>query len=293
MSGPLDLGLLRTFTTVVDAGGFTRAAERIHLTQSTVSLQIKKLEEELGHALLLRDRTTGSVRTTEEGELLLGYARRLLDISAEAARALARPARAVTVRLGVPEDFAGNRLVGLLSAFAGSAPDIRLNTISGWSLALRQMLERGEIDLALVKREAGDGTAIAHWPEELVWVQSAGAGGIPEAGGEVPLALFPPGCIYRDRAIRVMEAEGYGWHVAYSSQGLMGVQAAVAGGLGLSLLPGNAVLPGHRVLAAGAFAPQRGTELALISRPERQDAPVRALADFLVGHIGGMYGAPV
>jgi DNA-binding transcriptional LysR family regulator len=293
MNAPLDLGLLRTFAAVVDAGGFTRAAERIHLTQSTVSLQIKKLEALLGHAVLHRDRASGNVRTTEEGEVLLGYARRLLDLSAEATRVLARPTRAVTVRLGVPEDFAGTRLIGLLSAFAGRQPAIRLNTISGWSVGLRQMLERGEIDLALVKREAGDGSAMAHWPEELVWVQSAMAEDGSAPGEEVALALFPPGCIYRDRAIRAMEAGGHAWHVAYSSQGLMGVQAAVAGGLGLSLLPRNAVLAGHRVLEGGAFAPQQGTELALVCAPGRPEAPVRALADFLIGHLGGMSDAPV
>lgn len=78
MSFAFDLDLLRTFAAVVDTGGFTRAAERVHLTQSTVSQQIKKLEANIGRTLLLRDKSTGGIQTTEEGEVLLSYARRLL-----------------------------------------------------------------------------------------------------------------------------------------------------------------------------------------------------------------------
>lgn len=116
-----DLALLRTFVAVVESGGFTRAAERIHLTQSTVSLQIKKLELGLGNALLVRDRA-GVVLVTEEGERLLGYARRLLALSAEASDILKRPAAPKTIRLGVPEDFGGRRLIDLLVGFSQRWP---------------------------------------------------------------------------------------------------------------------------------------------------------------------------
>ncbi|PSH65256.1 LysR family transcriptional regulator [Phyllobacterium sophorae] len=281
MSFGFDLDLLRTFIAVVEAGGFTRAAERVHLTQSTISQQIKKLETNLGHSLLIRDRATGSVRTTEEGELLLSYARRILSVSAEANEALGRSVPLPkTVRLGVPEDFAGRRMIDLLSGFAQTSPHTRLDTISGWSFELRRLLQAGEIDLALVKREPGDGTCIARWEEQLVWV---GTRLLSASIDPVPLAVFPAGCIYRERAIRAIESGGRRWRIAYSSQGLMGVQAAVASGLGISLLPNDAVLPEHYLLSsADGFIPQPPSELALIGAAKKLEPAVLELADFLV-----------
>lgn len=279
MTLAFDLDLLRTFAAVVDNGGFTRAAERVHLTQSTVSQQVKKLETNVGHVLLLRDKSTGRVETTEEGEVLLSYARRLLAIAGEAMEVMRRPAVPKMVRLGVPEDFAGRKLIGLLSRFADASPNIRLDTVSGWSTELRRLLETGEIDLALVKREPGDGACLASWPEELVWVQGAER---QAPSDPVALAVFPVGCIYRERAIRAVEAQGRRWRIAYTSQGLMGVQAAVASGLGISLLPSDAVLPEHRRLTvADGFPAQAASELALVKGRQRLSVEAGFLAEFL------------
>ncbi|MBB3591405.1 DNA-binding transcriptional LysR family regulator [Rhizobium sp. BK529] len=283
MSFAFDLDLLRTFAVVVDSGGFTRAAERIHLTQSTVSQQIKKLEANIGHSLLLRDKSTGGVQTTEEGEVLLSYARRLLATAEEAMDVMRKPSAPKTVRLGVPEDFAGRRLIDLLSGFSAASPHIRLDTVSGWSIALRRLLDAGDIDLALIKREPGDGACLASWTEELVWVESMSR---PIKDATVPLAVFPVGCIYRERAIRFIERSGRRWRIAYTSQGLMGVQAAVASGLGISLLPSDAVLPEHRQLAAvDGFDPQPASELALVRGKLRLSAESRSLADFLADNL--------
>ncbi|TWF50400.1 LysR family transcriptional regulator [Neorhizobium alkalisoli] len=295
MTLPFDLDLLRTFAAVIDTGGFTRAAERVHLTQSTVSQQVKKLETTIGHTLLLREKSSGSIRLTEEGELLLSYARRLLAVAEEAVDALARKPQPKPVRLGVPEDFAGRRLIDLLTGFAGASPQIRLDTVSGWSVELKRLLEAGEIDLALIKREPGDGACLASWPEKLVWVGSRTRSHDADPGtsqNPLPLALFPSGCIYRDRAINSMEKQGRRWHVAYASQGLMGVQAAVASGLGISLLPADAVLPEHLPLAPEAgFEPQPDTELALVKGRPKLSPECRQLADFLITSIGGVNAA--
>src|SRR6201987_3738522 len=104
----LDLELLRSFVSVVDAGGFTRAGERVHRTQSTVSQQIRRLEEALGRELI--PRKGRQAPPTEEGERLLSYARRILALAAEARDVVARPAGEGVVRLGLPEDFAAYRL---------------------------------------------------------------------------------------------------------------------------------------------------------------------------------------
>jgi DNA-binding transcriptional LysR family regulator len=275
-----DLDLVRTFVAVVEAGSFTRAAERVHRTQSTVSQQIRKLEDNVGQPLLLRERAGHAVLPTEAGEILLGYARRLLALSAEAREALQRPGAPRTVRLGVPEDFAGRRLTDVLYGFARRAPQIRLDTVSGLSADLRRLLEAGEIDLTLVKRDSDEGPCLARWTERLVWVAGHEA---DLSIDPLPLAVFPQGCIYRARAIDVLEAEGRRWRIAYASQGLIGIQAAVASGLGISLLSEEAVLAEHRRLGPeDGFAGPPSSELALIARPGRLEPAVRALVDYLI-----------
>src|SRR5262249_17642378 len=140
----LDLDLLRSFVSVIDAGGFTRAGERVHRTQSTVSQQIKRLEDSLGHPLLHRNGKR--VTPTEEGDRLVSYARRLLALEQEPREVMARPGSEGVVRLGVPEDFAAYRLSKLLADFARSRPGLRLDVRCGLSVNARRALERGELD---------------------------------------------------------------------------------------------------------------------------------------------------
>lgn len=259
----LDLELLRTLVCVADEGSFTRAASRVHRTQSTVSQQIRKLEQTVGKPLLLRDRAGGNVSATEEGDLMLAYARRLLAIADEAEHALMAPRAARVVRLGIPEDFDVARLTLLLARFAADHPDVRLETASGMSAELRSRLSSDELDLALIKREPGDGPCLAAWPERLAWVSAKGQDA-PKA--PVPLVMFPHGCIYRKRMIYALESAGRPWYAAYHSHSLAGVQAAVAAGLGVSLLPAFATLEAHAVLGAeDGFEPAPSTELAIVS----------------------------
>ena len=274
----LDLDLLRSFVSVVDAGGFTRAGERVHRTQSTVSQQIRRLEESLGRPLLHRN---GKQATpTEEGERLLSYARRILALAEEARDVVARPAGDGVVRLGIPEDFAANRLTKVLSRFARSRPGLRLDVRCDLSVELRSDLERGELDLALMKRDAGGSDAIAVWPEHLHWVTSR-THPIEARHGSVPLAVFPQGCLYRNRAIHALEAGSRAWHIAYTSPNFAGIQAAVSAGLGVSILPEPAILGDHRVLRAkDGFPAISNTELALVAAPDASPA-TRRLAELL------------
>jgi DNA-binding transcriptional LysR family regulator len=274
----LDLDLLRSFVSVVEAGGFTRAGERVHRTQSTVSQQIRRLEETFGRPLLHR---TGKHATpTEEGERLLSYARRILALAEEARDVVARPAGDGVVRLGIPEDFAANRLARVLSKFARSRPGLRLDVRCDLSVKLRSDLERGELDLALMKRDAGGTGAIAAWPENLNWVTSR-SHPIDPQHNPIPLAVFPQGCLYRNRAIHALEAAGRGWHIAYTSPNFAGIQAAVSAGLGVSILPEASLLADHRVLQRkDGFPAITNTELALIAAPDASPA-TRRLADLL------------
>src|SRR5258707_13607967 len=124
-----DLELLRSFVSVVDSGGFTRAGERVHRTQSTVSQQIKRLEDDVGQPLL--NRTGKDVTPTEAGERLLSYARRLLSLAEEARDVMARPGNEGAERLGLAGDFAAYRLGERLVAFSRSHPGLGLQVRSG------------------------------------------------------------------------------------------------------------------------------------------------------------------
>jgi DNA-binding transcriptional LysR family regulator len=271
-----DLELLHTLVCVVDEGSFTRAAERVHRTQSTVSQQIRKLEESAGQTLLVRDRSGQQVSPTEQGELLTHYARRLLNLSREARDALSTEASVVPVRLGVPEDFDAVRMASMLSGFVQARPEARLETVSGMSIDLRRQLDAGEIDIALVKREIGSGDCHASWPEPLVWVSGQGQDLDLET---LPLALYPQGCIYRQRATRALDKARRSWRVAFGSHSLTGIQAAVTSGLGLSILPVSAVLASHRVCTE--LPPVPPSELALVSGAEHLSPTHQGLIEFL------------
>src|ERR1700730_13953498 len=273
-----DLDLLRSFVAVVDTGGFTRAGERVHRTQSTVSQQIRRLEETLGRPLLHRN---GKQATpTEEGERLLSYARRILALAQEARDVVARPASDGVVRLGLPEDFAAYRLTELLSDFARSRPGLRLDVRCGLNVQLRSALERGELDLALFKRDAGETGGIAAWPERLHWVTSK-RHPIDFHRDPLPLAVSEQGCLYRNRMIHAIEASGRSWHIAYTSPNLPGIQAAVSVGLGVSILPQVAILADHRVIEpADGFPAITNTEVALVAAADPSPA-TRRLAEIL------------
>jgi DNA-binding transcriptional LysR family regulator len=274
----LDLELLRSFVSVVDSGGFTRAGERVHRTQSTVSQQIKRLEDDVGQPLL--NRNGKDVTPTEAGERLLSYARRLLSLAEEARDVMVRPGSEGVVRLGVPEDFAAYRLAKLLAAFSRAQPGLRLDVRADQSMNLKRELERGDLDLALFKRAAGEKGGVAVWPERVHWVTSKSH---PRhiSAGTVPLIGFPTGCLYRAGAIHALESAGRTWHMAYTSSNLAGIQAAIAAGMGLSILSEIAIQSEHRVLTAkDGFAPIDKTEVALVASPDASAATLR-LADRL------------
>ena len=182
----LDLELLRTLVCVVDEGSFTRAASRVHRTQSTVSQQVRKLEQAVGKTLLLRDRTGSNVSATEDGELMLAYARRLLAIADEAQQVLSAPRSARVLRLGVPEDFDVARLTVLLAKFSARHPDLRLETVSGMSAGLREP-GGGRAGSGAGQARTGRWSCLAAWPEALVWV---GEPRIVREAASVPLVLF-------------------------------------------------------------------------------------------------------
>jgi DNA-binding transcriptional LysR family regulator len=273
----LEIDLLRSFVSVVDAGGFTRAGERVHRTQSTVSQQIKRLEDSLGRPLLERNGKQATL--TEEGERLLTYARRILALEQEARDVVSRPVSDGLVRLGIPEDFAAYRLAEVLSDFARSRPSLRLDVRCGLSVGLRAAFDRGELDIALYKRSAGQSDGIAAWPERLQWVTSR-KHPVDLSRDPVPIAVAEQGCLYRNRLIHAIEAAGRTWRIAYTSPNLPGIQAAASVGLGVAILPDVAILPEHKIIDAEGFPPITSTEIAIIVADNASPA-ARGLAEVL------------
>lgn len=263
----LDLELLHSFVSVVDAGGFTAAGQRVHRSQSTVSQQIRKLEETLECPLFLREGR--QIQLTEEGERLLGYARRMLALSTEVREAVSGRKRVDVIRLGIPDDFAPDTLTSVVAAFARARPAVQLSVRCDLTAVLTRSLERGDLDVALLKREPGTGAALAAWPERLHWI-----GGVAlrlPTDEPVPLVAFPQGCIYRNRAIHALEAAGRRWRVAYESPNLTGLQAALAGGLGIALLERRCMTADHRIVDV-ALPAVPATELALCVAGTARDA---------------------
>ena len=281
-----DFQLLRSFVAVVESGGFTRAAQALHLTQSTVSQQVRRLEESVGQRLL--ERETGGVRPTQAGERLLGYARRLLQLGDEARAAMSGDEREDVVRLGVPEDLAGAALTPVLSAFARHRRGLRLEVTSGLSADLAAAYARGEFDVVLVKQRRADG--VRSWPEPLAWIDSRDHPCLTL--DPLPLAVFPVGGLYREEMFQALDAKQRRWRIAYASGSLASLQAAVADGLGISLLPMRAVRAGHRVLDAGDGLPaMRPLRLALHHRNEAS-ATVLALVERLARRCEHLTAAP-
>ncbi|KAF1052441.1 MAG: HTH-type transcriptional regulator YofA [Stenotrophomonas maltophilia] len=278
----IDPILLRSFTLVVDAGNFTRAAELLHLTQSTVSQHLQRLEQQLGTRLL--DRSQRQVLPTEAGERLLGYARRILQLGEEARQALAEEHSEGVLRLGMPEDFASGPLMPLLATFAAQRPRLRLEISSGLSHALLGEYRNGDLDLLLVKQWGADSDCLAHWPEPLCWLDSRER---PAATRDpLPLVAFPMGALYRQEMIHALEAQGRRWRIAYGSASLASLSAAVAAGMGVSLLPLRCVQPEHRQLGVEeGFAPIGGLVLALYAQTSLGGSG-RALRDALLGLCG-------
>ncbi|MEB0013979.1 LysR substrate-binding domain-containing protein [Glaciimonas sp. CA11.2] len=228
----LDLTLLQAFAAVVDSGSFTRAARYLCRTQSAVSMQLRKLEELIGKQVLQRDNR--HIRLTEEGEVLLGYARRMIRLNDEALAALGQPFAEGHVRLGMPDDYAQFFLPAVLTSFAHAYPRVQLEVIGALSGELLDKIEAGDLDVALITRQSNRSCGQILRREQLVWAGSRQHLVHDEA--PVPLALFPEGCVFREHALAALDAHGRPWRVAYSSQSFAGGKIAVSGGLAVTVM---------------------------------------------------------
>lgn len=278
MAHVLDADQLKTFVAIADTGSFTRAADIVHKTQSAVSMQMKRLEERVGRQLFGRDGR--HAKLTEDGERLLDYARRIVRLNLECVATFAEADLKGRVRLGVPDDYADRYLPEILARFARSNPKAEVTVVCEPTPMLRERIEIGDIDLAIVTHVENAGIAEVIRIEPLLWVGSQRH----ELCSEeiLPLALGRPTCNWRQAAIDGLERQGRRFRVLYASWNSTAVGAAVLAGLAVSVLPESAVRPGMRVLGVADGFPVLPTCRIGLLRTRLEPS---VLTQALAGHI--------
>lgn len=275
----LELDVLRTFVAIAETGSFTLAANAVFRTPSAVSMQIKKLEEQLGKPLFNRD--ARSVSLTAEGEILIGYARRLLSISREAVSKFIRPDVEGVVRLGSPDDYGERVLPDVLKRFARSHASVAVDVIIDNSGSLRRRMDAGELDITLMTNSSGnipEGAEVL-LTEPLIW--GGAPGGCAHLRDPLPVSLWEEGCVWRARALDALSASGREYRIAYMSAHTSGQRAAIQSDLAIAPLPRSFIGDGVVALGAKDGLPDLGTyNLVMIVRRDA-GAAVKAAADHL------------
>jgi DNA-binding transcriptional LysR family regulator len=255
----LQIDWLKSFVAAVDAGSLSSAAPEVHRSQSAVSMQIKKLESATGYRLLVRG--ARQLQLTHEGQTLLGYARRMLDLHAEAQAALQGESLSGVVKLGVPDDYASRYLTPVLKRFAPRYGGVEIQLDCEQSTALIPRVARGELDLALVSRDhPRRGTLLFHEP--MVWVGSAQFD--IWRRDPLPIAVYEAASLGRRSAINSLALQGRPYKVVYNSSSLAGQIAAVESGLAVAALTQCSAPPQLRVLGPDeGLGPMEPMEVAL------------------------------
>ena len=277
----LDTDQLRSFLAIVDEGSFTRAAERVHKTQSAVSMHVRRLEEQLGCALFVKQGR--GARLTAEGEQLVEFARRILREEADAIAALSRKGLRGAVRFGVPDDYAEAFLSDILLRFNHRHPLVDLAVACENSIELAALARAGAVDLALVTDYEGlDGFELIR-EEPLVWV--AAQKFQPPKGEPMPLALGSHTCIWRRVADEALQNVHGQVRNLFVSRNYSAIGAVVRAGLAATVLPRGLVVDGLKAL--DGLPPLPLTRMGLIRRPGPVSAETEALAQAVRETIGG------
>jgi DNA-binding transcriptional LysR family regulator len=202
------------------------------------------------------------LKLTEQGEVLLGFARRMIRLNEDALAALAQPFAEGHVRLGMPDDYAQSFLPSVLTRFAHAYPRVQLEVIGALSGELLDRLEAGDLDVALITRQPNRRRGKILRRERLVWAGSRQH--MAQAETPLPLALFPEVCVFREHALAALDAHAVPWRVAYCSQSFAGGRLAVSGGLAVTVLAQSMVPPEWRVYGVDEhFPPLPEIEIAL------------------------------
>lgn len=279
----LDTDQLRSFLAIVDSGSFTKAAERVHKTQSAVSMHIRRLEEQLGCALFVKHGR--GARLTAEGERLIEFARRMIQVEAGALAALSRKGLRGAARLGMPDDYAESFLAEILSRFNRRHPFVEVSVVCEASLELAAQVSAGALELALVTDHPGFHGFELLREEPLVW--AAAERFRIEDGAAVPLALGSGTCVWRRAAEEALAATPRPTRGLFFSKNFSAIGTVVRAGLAATILPMSLVGEGLRRLGRNEGLPELPrNRMGLIHAPGRPTEEAKALADAIRWTIG-------
>ena len=237
--------LLRTFVTVIEVEGFTRAADVLGRTQPAITLQVQRLERIVGHKLILR--VGKEVSLTEQGESLAVYARQILRLNDLAIAHFEPPTKGTLLRVGLPVDYAVDLLQTKLTKVIKQNPTLNIEIRCDLSRNLLGLLHKNEIDIAVALFEGDDQQFLFHhWQEEPTWVGATDF--ILKKDTIIPLVVHPHGCVYRNRMTTALKLAGLQWQFAFSSPGIGALQKAIRDGLGFSCLTEPTLKQGIRSL---------------------------------------------
>ena len=227
----LDLTTLRSFVAVVDHGGVTRAAGMLNLTQSAVSMQLKRLEELLGIDLL--DRSGRKIALTASGDQLLNYARRMVELNDEVVARLTDKVYEGEIVLGVPHDIVYPLIPKVLQQFHARFPRMKVHLASSWTYRLKEQFARGEAGMILTtETELGpEGETLTERP--LKWMGAPGG----SAWRQRPLRLaFERHCAFRPQAINALNAAGIEWEIGVETTSDRAIEATVSADLAINAM---------------------------------------------------------
>jgi DNA-binding transcriptional LysR family regulator len=282
VNAPLDLDQLSTFIAIADTGSFTRASETVHRTQSAVSMQMRRLEERIGKSLFERDGRSN--RLTEEGERLLAYARRMLQLNRETLAAFDETSLEGQIRIGVPDDYAERFLPEIMARFSRTNPRVELSVVCEPTVNLAEMIRRGQLDIALVTKCVDVAPTEIVRTEPLLWVTSANHATHEEE--VLPMAFGRPTCAWRGQATAALDRMNRDYRILFTSWSATVLIAAVLAGLAVSVLAECALRPGMRVLGeADGFPPLDDVHIGILrgrtNHPALTEALARHIADSL------------
>ncbi|HWJ74138.1 MAG TPA: LysR substrate-binding domain-containing protein [Kaistia sp.] len=227
----LNMDVLRTLAKAVELGGFARAGEQLGRTQSAVSLQMKKLEEQVGRPLFRKEGRT--LQLTDAGDIILGYAQRMLQLNDEAIAMSRAVGLAGSVRLGVPPDLAETWLPSALAQFSRLHPNIHIEAHVDRNVRLIEQTLKSQLDLSLAFGDGGDAPRqqVAELPVRWIGRRSERL----DLRQGVPLVLFDQPCFFREIGIEALEKHQIPWRLAFTSPSLAGLWAAAEAGIGISV----------------------------------------------------------
>lgn len=272
----LDITTLRSFIAVADAGGVTRAASFLNLTQSAVSMQIKRLEESLDLTLL--DRQGRGVALTSAGEQLLAYARRIVDLNDEVYGKLTNTVWEGEIILGVPHDIIYPAIPNVMKVMQRDFPRVKVQLHSSYSSDLKDRFSRGEVDVILTTETKPDGAAEILMKVPLRWYGAPGG----QAWKSTPLPVaFCNHCSFRPVALRTLEKHGSKWDLVLSSDSDRAIEVAVSADLAVtSVLEGHEP-PQFEAIPSSANLPELGHQSVALYRGTARPQIIEPLCDLL------------